>query len=264
MIGTGGRTSVAVAVAGRSLGLPLCLLEQNAVPGRANRLLAHLASRVYLGLPIATRPARSLLTGTPLRPDFARCERRAARALLDVPEDALVVLVTGGSQGAEVLNERVPEALGTLDTEIVVHHLAGHGRADRVRARYAAFPRLCARVEDVTVEMATHYAAADLVICRGGGGTIAELIVTGRPALVVPYPFHRDQQQLHNARVLEAAGAGRVIEQHDLDVPRLRDELATMLGDRSRLRSMGAAARAMAPPDPCERIVRDLEDHVLN
>jgi UDP-N-acetylglucosamine--N-acetylmuramyl-(pentapeptide) pyrophosphoryl-undecaprenol N-acetylglucosamine transferase len=265
VVGTGGRTSVVVALAGRSLGLPLCLLEQNAVTGRANRLLARFARRLYLGLPIDSgQLPNALLTGTPLRPDFANTGREVARERLGLDPADRVVLVTGGSQGAEVLNERIPAALGSIDRSLVVHHLAGQGRVDAVRGRYADFPSVRAHVADVTVDMATLYAASDLVVCRGGGCTVAELIATGRPALIVPYPFHKDRQQLRNANVLQASGAARVVEQHELDHARLCTELRELLDAPDELRRMGAAARALAPPDPCTTIVQDLEEHVLN
>ena len=112
--------------------------------------------------------------------------------------------------------------------------------------------------------MATMYGAADLVVCRGGGCTVAELVVTGRAAFIIPYPHHRDRQQLHNGKVLERAGAARVLEQRDLDGARLRHELGVLLDAPERLRLMEHCARTLDLGDACDRIVEDLETRVLS
>lgn len=260
VISTGGRSSLAVGLAARSLGLPLFLLEQNAVAGRANRVLLPFARRIYLGLPPTRELPRSLTTGTPVRDEFRRDDRAAARADLGLVRDVPVVLVTGGSQGADVLNEVVPDALCALRCPIQVLHVAGPGRDAPVRLRYAPGldHDLSAHVRGVALDMATLYAAADLIVCRGGGGTVAELIAMGRPALIVPYPHHRDRQQFHNGSVLVRARAARLVEQRDLGIERATAEIRALLEDRAELDAMGRRARALAGADPCERIVADV------
>jgi UDP-N-acetylglucosamine--N-acetylmuramyl-(pentapeptide) pyrophosphoryl-undecaprenol N-acetylglucosamine transferase len=142
VVSTGGKASVPVALAAKSLGVPVFLLEQNAVIGRANRWLSPLARRLYLGLPgSAERSSRALLTGTPLRRGFGRVERGDARRSLGLGGDAPVVLVTGGSQGARALNELVPDALGRLGRRLQVLHLSGLGNDVLVRERYASAAR---------------------------------------------------------------------------------------------------------------------------
>lgn len=256
---TGGRTSVPVALAARSLGLPLYLLEQNAVPGRANRWLAPFAERVYLGLP-PVRPLRhGLLTGTPLRDEIGRIPRAEARARLGLAPDRATLLVTGGSQGAQCLNETVPVALVSLRLPLQVLHLSGEGFDEPVRTAYRAGEPfgLQAVVRPLAADMAELYAAADLVICRGGGGTVAELMAAGRAAVVVPYPHHRDRQQFHNAMVLVRAGAAELIEQPELTPQRLAETVHGLLA-AERAQRMGEIAARLAPPAPTARIVADI------
>ena len=259
VVGSGGRTSVPVGIAARTLGVPVVLMEQNAVPGRANRFLLPLARRIYLGLPSRRRPRRSLLTGTPLRPEMGRVERADARRSLGLAVDQPVILVTGGSQGAKVLNEVVPDALCQLPRALQVLHLCGVGADEQVRLRYASAEDhgSTALVRSHAFDMATYYAAADLVICRGGGGTVAELAAAGRASIIVPYPHHRDRQQFWNGKVLEDAGAAVVAEQHALS-PASLAALVESLFRWDRLAAMGEMARSLAPRDSCERILADL------
>ncbi len=263
---TGGRTSVAAGLAGRSLGLPLAVLEQNAVPGRGNRLLSRFADRVYLGLPTVTDVRHGIVTGTPVRREMGCSDRELARRKLGLRSDVPVVLVTGGSQGASFLNENVPEALLALRRPLQVLHLTGQGNESAVRSRYVGGIEIGvdAVVREMAFDMATMYGAADLVVCRGGGCTVAELVVTGRAAFIIPYPHHRDRQQLHNGEVLARAGAARVLEQRDLDGARLRHELGVLLDAPERLRLMEHCARTLDLGDACDRIVEDLETRVLS
>lgn len=262
---TGGRPSVPVGLAARSLGLPLYLLEQNAVMGRANRWLQRFARRVYQGLPFATVAAaggaterpRFVLTGTPLRSGIGSISRTEARAMLGLDAEAPVVLVTGGSQGAQSLNQIVPRALLALDRPLQVLHLAGMGRDEAVRVLYAG-GRLVAHVRPVALDMDRMLAAADLVICRGGGTTVAELAAVGRPAVIVPYPHHKDRQQLHNARVLADRGAAIVIEEPQLNPETLRQYLTALFDDPTRLLAMASAAKQLHKVDAVDRILGDM------
>ncbi len=269
VVGCGGRTSVPTGLAARSLRLPLCLLEQNAVTGRANRLLMPWAERIYLGLPLAGRQARrharrhardrrSLLTGTPLREGLGHLSRIAARRSLGLRETQPVVLVTGGSQGAASLNRLVPQAVCSLQMPIQVLHVAGNGNDADVRRCYNQHSQVTAAVWPMVNDMATMYAAADLVICRGGGGTVSELMAASRPAVIVPYPHHKDRQQWHNGHVLEAAGAALVRDEASLNAEGLTRLVFDLLMAPDRLADMGRRARQMAPADPCGRILEDL------
>jgi UDP-N-acetylglucosamine--N-acetylmuramyl-(pentapeptide) pyrophosphoryl-undecaprenol N-acetylglucosamine transferase len=266
VVSTGGRPSLPVGLAARSLGLPLYLLEQNAVVGRANRWLLPWCKRIYLGLPSAAASGRTaLVTGTPLRPGLGRIERRAARQQLGLPAVGDVVLVTGGSQGARVLNEAVPRALvasvqAAADRPpLHVLHLAGLGRDPEVRRAYAAGgERLVAQVRPVALDMDRLYAAADLVICRGGGTTVAELCAVGRAALIVPYPHHKDRQQTRNAEVLAAVGAAVIAEEAQLTDAALLALIDGLLHAPERLAAMGAAARRLLTQDATAAILADM------
>jgi UDP-N-acetylglucosamine--N-acetylmuramyl-(pentapeptide) pyrophosphoryl-undecaprenol N-acetylglucosamine transferase len=245
--------------------LPLFLLEQNAITGRANRWLSPFARRIYHGLPaVHAIGARSLLTGTPLRPEIGRIDRQVAREELGLPLQASVVLVTGGSQGARSLNEAVPKALLRIAARLPqrplhVLHLAGLGRDEEVRRTYASGERdVLAQVRPVAQDMARLFAAADLVVCRGGGTTVAELCAVGRAAVIVPYPHHKDRQQLRNAEVLARAGAAVIVEEPQLTVERLADLLQALFADPQRLASMGRAARALQTGDPVATILADM------
>ncbi|MEM7200504.1 MAG: UDP-N-acetylglucosamine--N-acetylmuramyl-(pentapeptide) pyrophosphoryl-undecaprenol N-acetylglucosamine transferase [Planctomycetota bacterium] len=259
VVGTGGRATVPMALAASSLRLPVALLEQNAVTGRANRMLAPLAKRIYLGLPTRRAPRRALMTGTPVRDDVGVVERSEARRQLGLRADAPVVLVTGGSQGARVINEVTPAGLTQLRRPLQVLHLAGAADAERVRLRYAPAEDfgLRALVRSYAFDMATYYAAADLVICRGGGSTVAELAAAGRAAIIVPYPWHRDRQQYFNGRVLADAGAAIVVEQRDFDAQWLSTQVESLLGSE-RLGEMGRRSGSFLPRDACARILEDL------
>lgn len=259
VVGAGGRTCVPAAVAARSLGLPVCLLEQNVVVGRANRMLAPLAQRIYHGLPPQDGThSKGVLTGTPLREDLRPKEQAACRRALGLQVHEPVLMVTGGSQGAAVLNDVVPRALRQLDRPLQVLHLSGAGRDETLRAVYTNLPKVRALVRPVAMDMATLYGAADLVVCRGGGGTVAELMVAGRAAIIVPYPHHKDRQQWHNGRVLEQAGAALLCEEKDFDVDWLTQELDRLLDQPERLTQMSERARALRAEDPCDLILADL------
>jgi UDP-N-acetylglucosamine--N-acetylmuramyl-(pentapeptide) pyrophosphoryl-undecaprenol N-acetylglucosamine transferase len=260
VVSTGGRPSVPVALAAKSLGVPLYLLEQNAVTGRANRWLLPLAARIYHGLPADDAKApRALVTGTPLRPELGRLSREVARELLGLRDDVPVVLVTGGSQGARSLNEVVPQALLRVGVPLQVLHLAGLHRDEAVRRLYAAGDgAVSAHVRPVALDMDRLFGAADLVICRGGGTTVAELCAVGRAAIVVPYPHHRDRQQLRNAEVLARAGAALIVEEVALSVETMAELVSCLLVDPARLVAMGEAARALRSGDAAAAILRDM------
>ncbi|MGE3174779.1 MAG: glycosyltransferase [Planctomycetota bacterium] len=270
VVSTGGRASLPVGLAARSLRLPLFLLEQNAVTGRVNRLLAPFATRTWLGLPgPLPESARALRTGTPLRAELYATDREAARRELDLAPEVPVLLITGGSQGAQRLNELAPDAVALLPGPLQVVHLCGRGpvalpaRDEALRRRYAQMPHVTrAIVQPLSGAMARLLAAADLVLCRGGGTTMAELCAVGRPAVVVPYPHHKDRQQLRNAEVLAAAGAVMVVEERDLDARRLAAVVGDVLGDPRLLAAMAGAARRLCSVDPVATILADMHAHL--
>lgn len=243
--------------------MPLVLHEQNSVPGLANRLLASHAhaigityehSRAYL-----RRPERAVLTGNPVRASVLAGDRARGRAAIGAGEDDTVLLVFGGSRGAQHLND----AFVGLATELVaipslrVVHSAGRieaaSVAQRVNERLGGeHPRY--RVVDYISEMGDALAAADLVVSRAGATSIAEITAVGRAAVLVPYPFATDDHQTLNARAVAEAGAAEVVSDAELDSERFRTVLLGLLQDPARRERMAAAAAGLALRDAAERL----------
>jgi UDP-N-acetylglucosamine--N-acetylmuramyl-(pentapeptide) pyrophosphoryl-undecaprenol N-acetylglucosamine transferase len=228
---------------------PLLIHEQNSVAGLTNRLLAPLASRVLVAFPGAL-PARvkPIHTGNPVRGAITQVapprERLASR------QGPLRLLVLGGSLGAQALNETVPQALAQLPGEQrpEVRHQSGTRHIDAARAAYQR-AGVAAQVDAFVDDMAAAYAWADLVMCRAGALTIAELTAVGVGAILVPYPHAVDDHQTGNARYLVEAGAALLIQQTDLDVDGLAALLGALFADRPRLLRMAEAARELARPE---------------
>ncbi len=259
MLAMGSYASVGPVLAARWLRIPVVLHEANAVPGKALRLLSRHAAAVGVGFPSAAaafRRTRVEVTGFPLRPEFA--------AGLDDARDRarFTFLVMGGSQGARVLNETVPEALGllreTAPRPFRVIHLAGRADADRVRERYAA-RGIDAEVHPFLAEVWRAYGAADYAIARAGAATCAELAAAGLPALLVPYPHAAADHQTANAMALAAVGGVDVRAQSDLSSDGLAAHLADRMRDAGRLTAMRRALTAIAAPDADVRLARLVE-----
>lgn len=234
---------------------PLIIHEQNSVAGLTNRLLAPLAARVLVAFPGsfgAKRPVRQV--GNPVRGTIAALPEPQARFAAR-SEAAIHLLVLGGSLGAAALNRTVPAAIAGLapETRPVIRHQAGSRDIEGARQAYAGVG-VEAEVEPFIEDMAQAYAWADLVICRAGALTVAELAAAGVGAILVPYPHAVDDHQTGNARYLSEAGAGVLIQQAELSVERLQALLAELLDDRPRLLDMARAARELALPDAARRV----------
>ena len=251
VLGMGGYITFPGGMMAALLGRPLVLHEQNSVAGLANRVLAGVADHVLTGFPDALRKGRWV--GNPVRDDIAALappeERFAART------GPLRVLVVGGSLGASVLNEVVPRALALLAPEArpQVVHQAGERHLDNLRAAYDAAGvegELLSFIED----MAGCYGAADVVICRAGALTVAELAAAGVASVLVPYPHAVDDHQTVNARFLADRDAAILLPQPELNVEALADLLAGF--ERERLAQMASAARALARPDATAEVAR--------
>lgn len=257
VLSVGGYAAMPAALAARSRGLPLFLVEPNAIPGRVNKLTARFARAVFCGFE-STRghlpeKTESLCVGVPLRRALYRAfEDRPAPG---VPSTPLKVFVFGGSQGARQLNEHVPEALARLRKKSVeVFHQTGETDRAEVEARYAELG-LPAEVVAFEHDMPARYAWADLAISRAGALTVAELALAGMPALLVPYPFAADDHQAANARALEEAGAARCLEARPLDVHALAQSVAELVTTPGRLVLMREAADRLARPHAAEDIL---------
>jgi len=254
VLGMGGYASGPGGVAAWLLGRPLVIHEQNAIPGLTNRILARLARTVLEAFPGSfPAPARARHTGNPLRAEIAAL---AARETTPRPAGApLRVLVLGGSQGARALNEAVPAALAALGARaaVEVRHQAGERNLDAARAAYEAHGL---DVEPLAFidDMAASYAWADLVLCRAGAMTVAELAAAGVASVLVPFPFAVDDHQSANARYLGDAGAALVVPERELQPAQLAGLLADLASARERLAAMAAAARRLAVLDADARV----------
>lgn len=254
VIGVGGYSSGPVVALAALRGVPTLLMEQNATPGLTNRLLARLvrAAAVTYDDSLKTFGSKAFVAGNPVRPEFF------AGAETTAPADSRMrVLVFGGSQGAHAINVAMTEAAPRLAVAahgVHVTHQTGERDLGMVREAYAA-AELSARVEPFLFEMHREMREAEVIVCRAGATTLAELTAAGRAAILIPLPTATDDHQRRNADALARQGAARVIEQRELTGARLADEVLALARDAGSRARMAAAARGMARPDAARVIV---------
>ena len=274
VVGAGGYASGPAVRVALDEGIPTFLLNPDAIPGRANRYLAgHKAMAGIFAQWEVTRkhlPASApvAVTGCPVRRAFHEADGRDRGELLrsfELDPDRRVLLVTGASQGARTINEAMIALAETLDWDgWQILHLAGQADVERVSAAYGqAFRRRhgTARVLAFTDRMGEAMAAADLVISRAGASTLAELLVLGKPSILLPYPYHRDHHQRRNAEVLAEAGAAVLIDdarEVPLNRVRLEAALGPLLKDDAQRDAMARSARSLAQPESGRRIAQRL------
>ncbi len=251
VLGMGGYIAFPGGMMAALVGRPLVIHEQNSVAGLANRVLAGVADRILVAFPGAL--ARSQLVGNPVREPIASVPPPAARYA--GRSGPLRVLVVGGSLGAAALNALVPKALALLpaDARPRVTHQSGAKHLDELRANYAA-AGVAGDVVAFVDDMAAAYAGADLVVCRAGATTVAELAAAGVPAILVPFPFAVDDHQTTNARYLADQGAAILVQQRDLTPEKLAELLRGMT--RQDLLAMAERARALGRPDAAREMAR--------
>ncbi len=259
VVGFGGYPTVPPMIAATLAKVPTILHEQNAVMGRANKLLAGRVSAVAKGFDnlVINNPkvaAKTRLIGNPVRPSVL------AAARVPYPDfngGALRLLVTGGSQGARVMSDVVPAAIARLapaerERLVIVQQARGEDEA-RVREAYAALG-MRAEVQPFFADLPMRIAQAHLVIARAGASTVSELAVIGRPSILVPFPHALDQDQAANAALLERAGAALVVKQTNFSPEWLEDSLRLALADREGLEARALAAKATGIADAAERL----------
>jgi UDP-N-acetylglucosamine--N-acetylmuramyl-(pentapeptide) pyrophosphoryl-undecaprenol N-acetylglucosamine transferase len=258
VIGVGGYSSGPVVLAASLRGIPTMLLEQNAVPGLTNRLLAKVvsAAAVTFDSTVSFFGRRAFVAGNPIRPEFLTTTASDAAGRGDDGGAAPRVLIFGGSQGAHAINVAMVEAAPRLARRggLAITHQTGERDLERVRDGYRQ-AGLGARVEPFLYEMDREMKNADLIICRAGATTIAELTAAGKPAVLIPLPTAADDHQRKNAEVLHEAGAAEVIEQKDLGGALLAERVVGLMNDPQRRQQMARAARALARPDAARVIV---------
>jgi len=251
VLGMGGYMSFPGGMMAALLGRPLVIHEQNSIPGLANKVLASVADRVLCAFPGALRNAA--LTGNPVRPEIAAIPAPEGR--YRARSGPLRLLVVGGSLGAKVLNDTVPRALALLPRERRpwVTHQSGTQHLEALRQAYTS-----TGVETTTLafidDMAAAYADADLIVCRAGAITVAEIAAAGVASVLVPFPHAVDDHQTANARFLADAGAAILLPQRELSAERLAQLLGEL--DRERLCEMAKHARSLGRPDATGAVAR--------
>lgn len=254
VLGMGGFVAGPGGLAAWLGGYPLVVHEQNAVPGLTNRVLARLADRVLEAMPGSFGRPEVVATGNPVRREIAAIA--GPRERFDGRTGAMRLLVLGGSQGAKALNETLPAALEQMPagTRPEVRHQCGRRWLTPVRGDYAR-RGVEARVDDFIDDMAAAYAWADLVVCRAGALTVAELAATGVGSILVPFPAAVDDHQTANARFLARRQAALLVPQSELTPASLAERLQSLAADRTELLRMAERAREAGRPDATRRVL---------
>ena len=258
IVGFGGYPSLPALIAGLTLGVRTVIHEQNAVSGRANRLLAPYVTAVGCAFPTLQKAsakvqARAVVVGNPVRPEI----QALADKPYEPPTDEIRLLVTGGSQGARLLSELLPAAVRKLPEamrlRLKVQQQTRVESMDSARKTYAD-AMVVAEIAPFFRDMAGRLGAAHLVVGRAGASTVCEIAVAGRPSILIPLKIALDDDQGQNARLLFDAGAAEVAREDELTQPAMTAALKALLGDPARLARMAAAARKVAKPDAADRL----------
>ncbi|MCH7815044.1 MAG: undecaprenyldiphospho-muramoylpentapeptide beta-N-acetylglucosaminyltransferase [Proteobacteria bacterium] len=250
VLGMGGFVSGPGGIAAKLMGRHLLIHEQNAVAGFTNRLLARFADRVFEAFPntFASSP-KVVHTGNPVRKEIIALNKINTTTI--TADRPLQLLILGGSQGAAAINQTIPQVLANWIEENRPHvlHQTGNETLDQTRQLYQSLgvtlSKNC-RVEAFIEDMSAAYSWADLVVCRSGASTVSELAVVGLPSVLVPYPYHADNQQTVNAQWLAEAGAASLLQQSDLTTESLSKILSDLDTNRDRLIEMSKSAKSLA------------------
>lgn len=256
VLGMGGYVAGPVCVAARLCKRRTVMHEQNAVAGMTNRIVKNFATRVLEAVPgTFASKVGAVHTGNPVRKDILKLpmpeQRIAAR------QGAVQLLVIGGSQGAQTLNKLLPAACAMGSLPVSIRHQAGKGRAQVTCEAYAN----CNAVVDVSefiADMAAAYEWADLIICRAGAMTVAEVSAVGVASLLVPYPYAVDDHQTANGQFLVQADAAVMLQESDLNAAVLYEQLKSLCTDRSRLLTMATNARRVGNRNATELVVNEI------
>jgi UDP-N-acetylglucosamine--N-acetylmuramyl-(pentapeptide) pyrophosphoryl-undecaprenol N-acetylglucosamine transferase len=255
VVGVGGYASGPAVLAARLMRIPTAIAEQNALPGLTNRILGHFADRIFLTFAASQRwfpKRRTRVTGNPIRAAFLDLRREEGRS-----DPRFTLLIFGGSQGAHALNRIVCEALedlAPLKDRLRFVHQTGEKDLQAVTEAYRE-RGFEAAVLPFIMDMAAVYREADLLLCRAGATSLAEITAAGKASLLVPFPFAVNDHQTLNAEVLVRAGAAEMVAEKDLNGPRLAGAIERLYGDPAAIRKMEAAAAALGNRRAAEDIV---------
>jgi UDP-N-acetylglucosamine--N-acetylmuramyl-(pentapeptide) pyrophosphoryl-undecaprenol N-acetylglucosamine transferase len=257
VVGTGGFVSAPVLLAAQLMRRQTLIQEQNAFPGVTTKLLSLLASEVHLSFEEArkflVKSNRVFVSGNPAR-SFEQQPASIARTRFGLHEERPTLLVFGGSRGARSINNAVLERLETITATSNIIWQTGSLDFERIKKQLTPSPYLW--IAPYIEEMGTAYSAADLVLCRAGASSIAELTNLGKPSVLVPYPYATGDHQRHNARALQKEGAAMVIEDDRLGELDSAKKILELLHDGEKLKIMGAASLKLAYPDAARELAR--------
>ena len=269
VLGMGGFVAGPGGLVASMMGVPVIIHEQNAIPGLTNRLLSTVSKKVLEGFPgsFASAKGKTVQVGNPVREDISSLPTPAQR-MKDYQSRPLNLLIIGGSLGAQALNEVVPQALAKLSESLrpLVRHQAGKNKESATIECYQK-AGVAADVSPFIEDMAEAYGWADLVICRSGALTVAELASSGLASILVPYPYAVDDHQTANGLYLSEQGAALLFPQTDLTPGALGNALEALLSEPERLIQMGERARELAKPNATAEvaaIVADLANYTFN
>lgn len=271
IIGTGGYVCGPVVLGGFLLGIPTFIHEQNAFPGMTNKILSRFAKAVMLTFDESRerfpKGAKTKLTGLPIRQEIFQIDKKTAREELEVPQDALLVLSFGGSQGAANLNKAILEVLNMFsqsgENSRYIFHVTGPKNYDLFmrnmeEGNLTYLLKDKVRIFPYLENMPLALVASDLVICRAGATTLAELTGLGLPSILVPYPYAAENHQEFNARSLEQKGAGKVILDSELNGYKLFKTIEELTINPNVLLKMGQKSREMGEPKAVENIIKEI------
>lgn len=254
----GGYVAGPPVIAALLRGVPLVAMEPNAVPGMTNRKASKWTARALVNFEETSRffpPGCSEVTGVPVRQEFFAIRPRRS---LERP----TLLITGGSQGSRTLNNAARESwplFAGASTRVRIIHQAGRGNALALADAFRE-SGLPGEIVEFIEDMPAAFAQADLIVCRSGASTVAELAAAGRPSILVPFPFAADDHQLRNAEAMQRAGAARLVLDSEMSGERLFEEAMALLRDAERLQTMGDNARRLGKPRAAERAADVLEE----
>ncbi|HME89270.1 MAG TPA: undecaprenyldiphospho-muramoylpentapeptide beta-N-acetylglucosaminyltransferase [Chthoniobacterales bacterium] len=265
VIGMGGFTSTAPILAGRLRGISTLVHESNAVPGKANRLAAKMVRAVLLGFREAAQffpKVRTEITGTPIRTELKRVDRRSARQKLGLDPNLTTMLIMGGSQGASGINQAVIKSLPLLrESALQVIHLSG-SRDERLIADSYRRERVFAYVAAFHHHMEEVYSAADFAVARAGAASLAEIASFELPSILIPFPYAADDHQTRNAEIFARAGAAFVVKESELTPELLAQQIREMIDHPEQLQRMAERCSRLAPRDAANRVAATMEKYI--
>ena len=262
IVGTGGYVSFPVVLAGTFFDCRTYIHEQNAFPGLTNRLLSKRVDATLLTFPEARvwlKGRRIIETGLPVRSEFLQIDRYAARKELNLHPDFFTLLVFGGSLGAQSINRTVQQLMDRyINDPIQVIWITGKGHHESIAETLSAEMKNKVQIYPYFLAMEKAMAAADLVICRSGAGTLSELAIVGLPAVLIPYPLATGDHQMYNARAFEQKQAAVVISDAALSVDELHQAIEEIRNRPERLSQMRENMSSLARPDAIDGILREI------